>query len=72
MNTLNQENESPRIFHASLSHFPSDTRNSKFYIPFILMYYQKTSILQLQNGEKYKKKYPQITRWCHENAAVKF
>ena len=75
MNTLNQENESPWISHASLPHFPSDTRTSKFYIPFILIYYQKTSILQLQNGEKYKKipthykvvpwKFcPKILRWC--------
>ena len=59
-NPRNQENESftlNKAFHASLSYFPSDTRNSKFYIPyipFILMYYHKTSILQLKCGQKYK------------------
>ena len=53
-------------FHASLPPFPCDTRNSKFYIPFILIYYQKTSILQWKCVQKYKKS-SHIIRWCHEN-----
>ena len=77
MNTLNQENESPRIKRPCLpAPFPSDTRNSKFYIQFILMYYQKTSILQSKVAKSIKKKIPtdykvvppkmvpEILRWC--------
>ena len=45
-----------------------------FSFPFSQMYYQKTSILQLKNGQKYKnthrleggamKMVPEILRWC--------
>ena len=55
----------------------SDIRNSKFYIPFILMYYQKTRIWSLKGGQRYKKISPdhkvgpwkyqvvlEIVRWC--------
>ena len=43
-----------KLSHAPLPPFPSDTRNSKFYIPFILMYYHQTSISQLKCGQRYK------------------
>ena len=35
--------------------FPSDIRNYRFHIPFILIYHEKTSILQVKDGQKYKK-----------------
>ena len=67
MNTLNQENESPWIKLWCLpAPFSIEYQNYKFHIPFILMYNQKTNILQLKSGQSIKK-YPQITRWCHEN-----
>ena len=46
MNTLNHENWSPWI---KLSCLPAP-----FYIPFILMYFKKTSILQLQMAKSMK------------------
>ena len=56
MNTRNQEmNPSPWMkLRCPPAPFPSDTRNSKFYIQFIPMYYQKISILQSIGGQEYK------------------
>ena len=47
--------------------FPSDTRNSKFYSPFVLINYKKTSIFCNQKVAQSKKNISQIISWCHDN-----
>ena len=57
VNTHNQDNESFTLNKAFIPPYPvsPDTRILSFIFPFILMYYQETRILQLKDGQTYKK-----------------
>ena len=44
-----------KAFMPSCPLFPSDIINHRFHVPIILIYYEKTGILQEKSGQKYKK-----------------